>query len=98
MPHSITADQLDRLREEFGEDNVLIYSGRGMFGAQCIGYTGDHVGDFIVSMAAFLFEWPDKVETSRVKADIDRLFRCMSTDAMGLDTVYYWRSICVDGD
>lgn len=72
--------------------NVREYSGRAMYGAQCLAVVG---GSLLEIMAAIvegcLYEAADMAPDDRT--DIEDAMRQMRTDAMGHDTVVYWPSV-----
>lgn len=62
------------------------YSGRGMYGAQCLGLVGSPS-----TLVAFIVS-----ATERFGADATRdMFSALSTDSMGTDHIYYWRNVTV---
>lgn len=63
------------------------YSGRGMFGETCFGIVG---GD--QEYAGFLLELAEDD-----KKLAKRLADSVSTDSMGMETIYYWRSLKLAG-
>lgn len=62
------------------------YSGRGMYGAECLGVSGSNS-----DLHALMFEVAQSSELA------DMLKAAPSADSMGLGTIHYWRHIQVDG-
>lgn len=59
------------------------YSGRGMMGQRCIGFTSkDRLTEVIGNL----------VECSENQRDAANVVRSMCTDGMGTGTIYYWPS------
>ncbi len=80
------------------------YSGRGMYGAHCVGVVGSRaavmrvIGEVIKELArdtaptlCFNCQAPDDSKLSFDDA-VDMLM-CYSEDSMGLDRIYYWERI-----
>ena len=63
------------------------YSGRGMDGRQCVSFTDD---SRLMKVLAELVGACDDV------GEAEQLVRKMSTDSMGLGTVFYWKSVAWD--
>lgn len=55
------------------------YSGRGMYGKQCLGVTMDKFSDLA-----------DLVENCDTVEDAAWIIRNVKTDSMGLSTIFYW--------
>lgn len=78
----------DILENEMGLD-VRSYSGRGMYGKQCLGVEvsrgglGDFIADVFEAVAG-------NEDDATLAADA---FRSMSTDSMGLDTIVYFTQV-----
>jgi hypothetical protein len=100
MSKALTADQFSGLQDEFGDDEVRTYSGRGMMGSYCLGYVGEDMGRFIVYLAQLVDadNWDDGDQPllDEIASAVSDLWRSMSSDSMGLDTIYYWRGIKVE--
>ena len=60
------------------------YSGRGMMGRKCVSFTAD--GKTVQVMA-------DLVAACDDIDDAMEIIQKLSTDSMGLDTVFYWKSV-----
>ena len=63
------------------------YSGRGMYGDTCLGVTFDNLQDFLGFYTELVTSFPH--HAARLAA--------VSTDGMGLGTIYYWRGIKPSG-
>lgn len=89
MP-SITPDKLAEIQADTATERVRTdYTGRGMFGRECLGVVVDGLGElsaFTDALAAALDEDPHEL--------IDRA----QSDQMGRRTIYYWPSIQVEGN
>jgi len=87
--------------QHFGEirlDVRLGYSGREMYGGNCLGVVTNKVVGLMVAVGLVLGDqWQDGGHQVN---DIDRLIDAMMharTDSMGLDTIVYWPNIKVVG-
>ncbi len=90
----VSQDTAEVLEEMF-DDVRYDYSGRGMFGAECVAIITDEGG---FSIATSLQELQETYEDDE---EISEMLDCMlnrepRTDSMGLSTVYYWPSIEVE--
>lgn len=91
-------DQLDQaVYDDDGEGLRTGYSGRGMFGRQCIGYVGDNPIRFAFELAVILAiaesEEPDiAVDEHEIREVIDRI-GAPHSDNMGRTTIWYWPNI-----
>ena len=72
--------------------NVRAYSGRGMFGEQCIGMTIDY------SPYAFVAECVACLETDEDREDIIRIFANTKEDSLGLGSIIYWPDMAWDDE
>jgi hypothetical protein len=72
------------------EDYRTDYSGRGMYGKQCVGIVGDMADfmDFVTTLAAWYFEDEDE-EAEEFWYRINSV----QIDNMGRDSIFYWPSI-----
>lgn len=70
--------------EGYGGNPRDNYSGRGMYGKECLGADFDSMQEFLEAMFEINESLPD-FEWGNV-----------TTDSMGLGTVFYWRGIRVD--
>ena len=76
-----------------GESIYTDYSGRGMYGDTCFGLTFDSITDFVEFVKAVTevvtYESVDEVTTPLTNF-YDNYLTKVSTDSMGLSTIYYW--------
>ena len=80
----ITAqDMIETLEATF---DVRSYSGRGMYGVQCVGVDTERVGDLMKIAAAL-------VDAGYDADDVADLGDKTHTDAMGLGVILYWPSL-----
>ncbi len=87
-------DAYDRLSPDGDATPVTDYSGRGMYGATCLGFT---VRDpFTLGVAIGQCTGDDNDQLSE---DLVYTFASGArTDSMGLDAIVYWPSITVDDE
>lgn len=97
MRYVITADQLraiaDMVDESFGEgdleDNLRTdYSGRYMYGKECLAYVGSNGG--MVRFAIAAYEVLGASLEAWDKEDLMGALSDYASDSMGHDGVYYW--------
>lgn len=70
--------------------DIRSYSGRGMYGETCIGFTTDrNLGNAFADLISSLAHSSDSVNMEEL-ADA---FRSMQTDSMGLGTIVYFPGI-----
>lgn len=79
------------------EDVRTDYSGRGMYGRTCIGFTGENPTVFVTALvsAALVREQGDGVtvwDTVEALGDLGRA----GSDSMGLDRITYWPGLQLD--
>lgn len=102
----MTKDQFSDLQDALNDNDEYLrpdYSGRGMYGATCLGYTTDDgPAKFQISLAKLL--GPQLLHYDEgEELDIDDLEEAMdalgspSSDSMGRRSIYYYRSIQVEG-
>ena len=102
----MTKDQFDDLQEALNDNDEDLrpdYSGRGMFGASCLGYvTDDGPAKFQVSLAKLLgpqllnYDEGEELDIDDLEAAMDAL-GSPSSDSMGRSAIYYYRGIQVEG-
>lgn len=93
----LSTDQFERLQDAVGE-LYPDYSGRGMYGATCLGYvTDDGPAQFQLQLAKVLAGGEDKTLTVDEVSDAMEYLGSPSSDSMGLSTIYYYRGIQVEG-
>ena len=78
---SILVDAADRCDLEFRTD----YSGRGMYGEQCIGVVG-----YLSDLLAFVLLVAEQ-DKDLAQDELTQL----TWDSMGLSTIYYWPKLAV---
>lgn len=95
---TITTDQLAEIENwmdlDVEEEVRTDYSGRGMYGRTCLGYTGGDPTVFIANVALIMLgtDSDDPWELVQQLAEIGE----PETDSMGLGRIAYWRSITVE--
>jgi hypothetical protein len=77
-------DMIQALENDF---DVRAYSGRGMYGEQCVGVDTESVGD-LMKVAAMLID-----HNACSADDVIALGDKTCTDAMGLGVILYWPSL-----
>jgi len=90
----MTNKQLQNIIEMAGYE-TRTYSGRGMFGKECLAFTAEReTSSFAVAadlMAAAIDAGEDFI------APVIEAMRGIRTDSLGLGTVFYFPSVAVDG-
>ena len=91
---------VQELLKEFCEDSSEVsfrntYSGRGMYGRQCVGITGSEsdcmaVIAEVITDAHNRCEFDEDFDFGKV---VDTLLRRQSRDSMGLDVIIYWPNL-----
>lgn len=107
MRTELTPDMLDRLEDalggvdlEPGDDNLRTdYSGRGMYGAECVGWVGEDPIRFAFELAviiarAFVEQEPDLDD---IRDALDKI-GSPASDSMGRSTIWYWPAVRVTND
>jgi hypothetical protein len=91
---TLSTEQFERLEEAVGE-LYPDYSGRGMYGATCLGYVTDEgPAKFQMQLAKILAgESPDLEQVEDMVEELG----APSSDSMGLSAIYYYRGIQVEG-
>lgn len=70
------------------------YSGRGMMGAECIGFSGDSLGELIANMIDVILDEGGETEHGRgLLAELSMNMHGMRTDNMGTGIVCYFPSL-----
>jgi hypothetical protein len=96
----------DRVEDAAGDLGALrTYSGRGMYGRECVGLVVHNVGEllrFVLDLGYLEAEYDginDEV-SQRVWNDVNALVSSLAAgglttaqDGMGRDTIYYWPSV-----
>lgn len=93
---TLTRSEFDSLRDRY-DDVRSSYGGRGMYGKTCLGYVGSEPHLFIFDLARLLAErdMDGPLYADDIRYEIESL-GFPSTDSMGFDTIYYFRSIEVE--
>lgn len=66
------------------------YSGRGMYGKECFGFSAEENGaveKFISALFSNASDYDEIIDILNTMGD------CASTDSLGLGTIYYYKSI-----
>lgn len=94
----LTRSEYEELTYIYDEEEELYpdYSGRGMYGDTCLGYCGEDPALFVFDLAKIIAS--RDTESPGVEDIRDQISRLGlgSKDSMGLDTIYYYRSIQVE--
>lgn len=96
---SLAFDRLKSLLEDAGMETTR-YSGRGMYGAHCLGacFEGSSEAMFVAEMAAEIILNADDLEAAAEEIQALRnTMRDTHVDSMGRGTVIYWPSIKWEG-
>lgn len=91
MTKKIISEPLAEVIAEYAEDVHLTYSGRGMYGETCYGFSGDVariIGDLLQDIA----DMPDLIRQFGEMLSVSR------RDNMGLGTVLYFPSWSITRD
>lgn len=95
---TITTDQLDQLENQMdldvAEEVRTDYSGRGMYGRTCLGYTGGAAMEFIANVALLLLS-PDDDDPWDLVQQLAEIGEGRQ-DSMGIGRIVYWPSIAVE--
>lgn len=97
MATLLSKDEYQELTYLYDEEELYPrYSGRGMYGDTCLGYVGSEPHLFVFDLAKILAERDiEEPDADDIRSEMSRL-GSGSTDSMGYDTIYYFRSIQVD--
>lgn len=79
---------LEQGTNEITED----YSGRGMFGSQCVGFTAPDIREAFSVFADCLAACEDDQRENFIQC-----FRNVHTDSMGFDTIFYFPQMRTEG-
>ena len=95
----LSAEEVSDLRERHDEKLVIRYSGRGMFGATCVGYVGDDLilFAFDLALATAGLDRDDPIMPSDLRDELEHIGAPYS-DSMGMDTIWYWTRVTVAED
>ncbi len=96
----LISDAVESFNSQTGDDSVNFresYSGRGMYGKECVGITGSQA-DCRKVIAMVINDAYDSVQPDASEEDFD--FRGMvealldwEQDSMGYDVILYWREV-----
>lgn len=92
---------LQHLLDYIGNEDVRSYSGRGMYGSECLGVVvpRGELGDFIADLVEGLGEFCDGDEDSDINhRDVADGLRMMRTDDMGRDMIVYFPGVPYVGE
>lgn len=86
---TLSQNELELLREAANNHNMQLredYSGRSMYGALCVGFVYDDLGDFLSALVDIAIDDYDFASTLASRA---------CTDSMGLSTIVYFPRLTV---
>jgi len=94
----LSAEEVSDLRERH-EKLVIRYSGRGMYGASCVGYVGDDpiLFAFDLALATAGCDRDDPLLPSDLRDELEHIGNPCS-DSMGMGTIWYWTRVTVAED
>jgi hypothetical protein len=74
------------------------YSGRGMYGDKCLGYTGDEPLLFMHDLARLLAERDSdrQIYADDIRYELERIGH-FNSDSMGFGTIFYLPAVEVEG-
>jgi hypothetical protein len=82
-------DVISNLRDFDLEFEVREYSGRGMYGKNCVGFTTDRPYDLLIALVIILKDLTED-DTYDDLPDADDLFGSVAMDSMGLSSIIYF--------
>lgn len=106
MKLEVTVDDFNRLCESEGIQPYPKYSGRGMFGAECIGVVGKgpDLMKFVLRVIPLIdpnYDFESTLHMNAEDPDVSIAFSeewlRMNQDNMGMDMIYYWPEIQIGG-
>lgn len=94
----LDSDAVAALRERH-EDVILRYSGRGMFGDQCLGYVGGDLLTFAFDLAMLTggIDESEELSPGDMREELDNLGTPLA-DGYGMGTIWYWTRVSVAED
>lgn len=105
MEITIDRQSIEDLLEDAGYDigpcedtSVQSYSGRGMFGAHCLGIVCDSHAQLMFKLGLALGQAMQRDESAELESLADAMAYGARTDNMGYQTVVYWPNIKLDDD
>lgn len=98
MGMTLSAADVAALREKH-EGVTIRYSGRGMYGATCVGYVGDDpiLFAFDLALATGGLSWSGPITPGDLRDEMEYLGPPCS-DSMGRSTIWYWTRVTVAED
>lgn len=81
---------LEDAADELGLDLRTDYSGRGMYGDECIGIVAGSTGE-VIRWFFMIHDLDDMLADRLVEQN-------MSQDSMAFDIIFYWPSVSVEND
>ena len=99
MIHRLTRDQLNQVIELADDDYDDVrtdYSGRGMTGQTCLGYTGHQPEAFTLALTIVVRGYADRDNLNAYDVmDIAISGPAARSDSMGMGQITYWPSVSV---
>ena len=99
MSYTLTTDQIreieNRMDLDVDTEVRFDYSGRGMFGRTCLGYTGGAATEFIALVALSICEAENDDDAWSLIEKLSDIGEA-ETDSMGTGRIVYWRSITIE--
>ncbi len=100
---TITQDEANNIAEavtaaSWNDCDVLLnYSGRGMYGAACVGFVTDRATDITAAIVDVFQQMDEDADEDSVldKNELSDIIRDARTDDMGLKTVVYFPNMTV---
>lgn len=90
IQNQIIDQAIEFIEQEYGEGAIYRgYSGRGMYGAKCLGIVGVGAMAFVGAM----LEVCDTIEEYEAVRYIAATIGDGETDSMGYDRIIYWRAL-----
>lgn len=102
MNHSINRDQIEAILNEIGNedyDDVIHedYSGRGMFGDRCLGYSGVDEHVFSVGLALAVAGIEGEFSLADI-AEAQYAIGAPQRDSLGKGRIVYWPNVQIDSE
>jgi len=82
----MTTEEFTEILESGTNEIINDYSGRGMFGETCVGFTAADIREAFGVFADCLSE----IEDADERDAFVKCFRYVQTDSMGFDTIFYF--------
>lgn len=88
--------------ENIGIGEPRSYSGRGMYGKECLGLVGtiSELVNFVIAVTQEVIETEQESDDEYTSplAEFWEVISHVSLDSMGFDKIFYWPDVYVDGD